>query len=107
MSLRLSSVHPGIVTDRKRLIQWLVFFLQLGTVVHEILHSMGMLHEQSRPDRDDYLTIDFDNIKSDKKDNFLKYGWNSVDTREIPYDLGSVMHYGSYVSQMTLYIHVW
>ena len=106
MSHHLSSVHPEIATDRERLIQCLVFFLQLGTVVHEILHSIGILHEQSRPDRDNYVTINFDNIKSDKKENFKKYGWDSVDTREIAYDLGSVMHYGSYVSQMNLYIHV-
>ena len=40
--------------------------VQHGTVVHEFVHSIGYFHEQSRPDRDDYVAILQENIQSGK-----------------------------------------
>lgn len=34
-----------------------------GNIVHEIAHSLGFFHEHSRPDRDDYVTVHWDNIE--------------------------------------------
>ena len=41
-------------------------------VVHELLHVVGVKHEQCRPDRDDYITIDWSNIQSGGPSQYYK-----------------------------------
>lgn len=40
--------------------------------MHELGHVIGLGHEQARSDRDEYVTIDFDNIKDGMAHNFKK-----------------------------------
>lgn len=42
------------------------FCLQQATVTHELLHAVGLWHEQSRYDRDSYLTINLNNVDPSK-----------------------------------------
>ncbi|CAK1548297.1 unnamed protein product [Leptosia nina] len=66
-----------------------------GTVVHEMLHTLGFYHMQSTYDRDEFVEIIWDNIKSGHEHNFEKYNNDTVTDFGIPYDYGSVMHYPS------------
>nr|XP_039262010.1 meprin A subunit alpha-like [Styela clava] len=62
-----------------------------GTAIHEILHAIGFYHEQSRKDRDDYITIEWSNVIADKSFNFDKM--IHLDNLREPYDLDSLVHY--------------
>ncbi|CAK9004247.1 unnamed protein product [Durusdinium trenchii] len=63
----------------------------VGVVLHELLHALGMAHEQARPDRDKYITVLWQNIKPGMEGQFGVMG-NADASR--PYDLTSIMHYG-------------
>lgn len=65
----------------------------IGSIAHEIAHSIGFYHEHSRPDRDDHVTINTNNIKPGFEGDFRKIGARSIEDIE-PYDVSSVMHYG-------------
>jgi hypothetical protein len=67
-----------------------------GVARHELGHVLGMIHEQSRADRDDHVTIDWNNVQEGKAFNFDQYtkvGTPGVDRGE--YDFDSLMHYPS------------
>ncbi|RYG75163.1 hypothetical protein EON80_01525, partial [bacterium] len=61
------------------------------TACHELAHALGVMHEQSRSDRDTYVTIDFANVFPGYEGNFVI----TPDSNNIgAYDFESVMHYG-------------
>ncbi len=59
-------------------------------IVHELMHALGMYHEQSRPDRDQYVRINSQNIRPGTEINFQIASDAAVHG---PYDFESVMHY--------------
>ena len=69
------------------IVSWGEMFRQ----AHELGHALGLYHEQSRTDRDTYVTINWANIQSGKEGNFAL---ESGSGRYGPYDFDSVMHYG-------------
>ncbi|MEJ2858532.1 MULTISPECIES: M12 family metallopeptidase [unclassified Saccharothrix] len=64
----------------------------MGTTVHECLHSLGILHEQSRCDRDQFVTINYGNIQDGFESNFDRFCDGFTDYFDYDYD--SIMHYG-------------
>ncbi|KAF4527091.1 hypothetical protein B566_EDAN015364 [Ephemera danica] len=63
-----------------------------GTVIHEMMHALGLPHEQSRQDRDRHVRIIWSNIRRGEEPQFaIHRGYNGIDSN---YDFISVMHYG-------------
>ncbi|KAG8193977.1 hypothetical protein JTE90_013672 [Oedothorax gibbosus] len=65
----------------------------VARVLHELLHVLGFFHEHTRPDRDEFVTIMEDNIKTASLNNFRKMSDTKVTTFGLPYDYRSVLHY--------------
>ncbi len=63
-----------------------------GTTVHELLHAAGLYHEQSRQDRDSYVTVNYQNMASSSYSQFDKQSGNYYSTN---YDYYSIMHYAA------------
>ena len=63
----------------------------LGNAIHEIGHTVGLWHEQSRKDRDEYVKINLQNIEAGVEHNFDQQITDGDDIG--PYDYGSIMHY--------------
>ena len=63
----------------------------ISTLLHEMGHVIGLWHEQSRADRDSYITINYGNVI---KGSFGNYDV-VTDNQQIlsPYDYASVMQY--------------
>ncbi|KOS04272.1 M12 family metallopeptidase, partial [Paenibacillus polymyxa] len=62
-----------------------------GNAIHEIAHVIGYWHEQSRKDRDNFVTIHRENILPGYERNFDKHISDGQDVGA--YDYGSIMHY--------------
>lgn len=63
-----------------------------GAAVHELGHAVGFFHEQTRADRDNYVTIYWDKIQSGMEHNFNRMTSNDGQTFG-SYDYYSIMHY--------------
>ncbi|EDO36123.1 predicted protein, partial [Nematostella vectensis] len=68
---------------------------QKVVIMHELMHALGFWHEQSRPDRNQYVEVMWENIIQGKEHNFNKQGHEVIDVLGTTYDMDSLMHYGT------------
>lgn len=71
-------------------------FSSPGTVLHELLHTLGAAHEHIRPDRNLFVDVDCEGIKNGKSGiEYQQFTRKNAyeKTSLTPYDLRSVMHY--------------
>ncbi|KAG5668447.1 hypothetical protein PVAND_016387 [Polypedilum vanderplanki] len=64
-----------------------------GTLMHEIIHSLGYDHMQNHADRDQFVTIKWENINTAERHNFERVDARKYSNFGTPYDYNSVMHY--------------
>ncbi|MEZ0538926.1 M12 family metallopeptidase [Fibrella arboris] len=69
-----------------------------GNTIHEIGHTVGLYHEQSRADRDNAVTVLTQNIQPGYETDFQTYGQQNKDGFDQPggFDFNSVMLYHSW-----------
>ena len=80
------------------------YFQNLNTImIHELGHAIGLYHEHQRFDRNQFVEILFGNITAGNKHAFFRLTPNISDSRGIPYDYESLMHYGKDVSTFTIF----
>lgn len=72
-----------------------------GTIIHELMHALGFIHEMCRPDRDSYITMNWDNIRDEIE---AHYGtvFSYPTTIVGPFDFNSVMMYNSIIPDATI-----
>jgi len=63
----------------------------VGSLTHELGHAAGLIHEQKRSDRNNFVTIQTANIQAGQGHNFTRIA-NS--NNGAVYDFQSLMHYG-------------
>ncbi|GBN72902.1 Astacin [Araneus ventricosus] len=66
--------------------------LSEGTILHEMAHTVGIIHEHDRPDRDKYIKILPQNIPEEWQSQYEKSSYEDIQILG-PYDYYSVMHY--------------
>lgn len=65
-------------------------------IMHELMHALGFIHEQSRPDRDRYVKVNWDKIQEDRQSQFeIAPAMMAGPQSGRPFDFHSIMIYDS------------
>jgi hypothetical protein len=63
-------------------------------ITHELMHALGFIHEHSRPDRDQFVRVNWESIEEDKQSQFEAAPLSMASPQKgRPFDFQSVMIY--------------
>lgn len=65
----------------------------ISLILHEMGHALGLFHEHQRPDRDQYVRINWDNVEAGFESNFRMLPRMPDYVVTDAYDYRSIMHY--------------
>lgn len=87
--------YIGMIGGRQTITIDAQWFDPIGTLRHEIGHTLGLKHEHARPDRDKYIKVNYSNIPP-----FYKQYYDKENSEALSlignFDFQSVMLYSSY-----------
>lgn len=67
----------------------------IATILHEMGHTVGLWHEQSRPDRNTYVSVNYNNLIKGSIGNFNQI-YDNAQTFGIYFDYASIMEYPAF-----------
>jgi hypothetical protein len=67
----------------------------LATILHEMGHTLGLWHEQSRPDRNAYVSVNYGNLIKGSIGNFNQI-YDNAQTFGTYFDYASIMEYPAF-----------
>ncbi|GMT32355.1 hypothetical protein PFISCL1PPCAC_23652 [Pristionchus fissidentatus] len=70
----------------------------VGVVVHEVMHALGIIHQHLRVDRDQFIKVDWSNVNPQKYDQFATADQSLYTSYGIKYSYDSIMHYNAYTN---------
>jgi hypothetical protein len=87
--------HVGFVKGKRTDINITAFWWRENEWMpaHELGHALGFHHEHQRWDRDQYVTIHYENIKAGRAHDYDRIAATNWLVTTLPYDYKSIMHY--------------
>jgi hypothetical protein len=67
----------------------------VATILHEMGHTIGLWHEQSRPDRNTYISVNYNNLIKGSISNFNQI-YDNAQTFGTLFDYASIMEYPAF-----------
>jgi hypothetical protein len=67
----------------------------IATILHEMGHTVGLWHEQSRPDRNTYVSVNYNNLVKGSIGNFNQI-YDNAQTFGTYFDYASIMEYPAF-----------